>query len=76
MATYSSILAWRIPWTKELGLQSMGCKESDMTEQLVCYSCFTVLCYFPLFKEVNQLNVYMYLSLLGPPSYAPHIPPL
>ena len=25
MATYSSILAWKIPWTEELGrLQSMG----------------------------------------------------
>ena len=25
MATHSSILAWRIPWTEELGgLQSMG----------------------------------------------------
>ena len=25
MSTYSSILAWRIPWTKEpAGLQSMG----------------------------------------------------
>ena len=25
MATYSSILAWNIPWTEELGeLQSMG----------------------------------------------------
>ena len=33
MATHSSILAWRIPWTEELGrLQSMGCKELDMTE--------------------------------------------
>ena len=29
-ATHSSILAWRIPWT----VQSMGCKESDMTERL------------------------------------------
>ena len=29
-ATYSSILAWRIPWT----VQSMGYKESDMTGQL------------------------------------------
>ena len=28
MATYSSILAWRIPWTEELGgLESMGRKE-------------------------------------------------
>ena len=33
MATYSSILAWRIPWTEEPGgLQSMGHKESDKTE--------------------------------------------
>ena len=33
MATPSSILAWRIPQTEEPGgLQSMGCKESDVTE--------------------------------------------
>ena len=32
MATHSSILSWRIPWTEEL--QSMGHKESDMTERL------------------------------------------
>ena len=34
MATHSLILAWRIPWTEELGeLQSMGvCKELDITE--------------------------------------------
>ena len=35
MATHSSILAWRIPWTEELGgLQSTGHKESDTTERL------------------------------------------
>ena len=35
MATHSSILAWRIPWTEEPGgLQSMGRKKLDMTEQL------------------------------------------
>ena len=35
MAPHSSVLAWRIPWMEELGgLQSMGHKESDMTEQL------------------------------------------
>ena len=34
MATHSSILAWRIPWTEEFGgLQSMGHKESDITEK-------------------------------------------
>ena len=32
MPTHSSILAWKIPWTEELGgLQSMGCEESGMT---------------------------------------------
>ena len=35
MATHSSILAWRIPWTEEPGrLQSSGCNKLDMTEQL------------------------------------------
>ena len=35
MATHSSTLAWRIPWTEEPGrLQSMGHKGSDMTGQL------------------------------------------
>ena len=35
MASHSSILAWRIPWTEELGgLQSTGRKESDTTERL------------------------------------------
>ena len=35
MATHSSILAWRIPWTEEPGgLHSVGPKESDTTEGL------------------------------------------
>ena len=35
MATLSSTLAWRIPWTEEPGgLQSMGSQESDTTERL------------------------------------------
>ena len=33
MATHSSILAWRIPWTEEPGrLWSVGSQESDATE--------------------------------------------
>ena len=33
MATHSSILAWRIPWTEVPGrLRSMGSQESDRTE--------------------------------------------
>ena len=35
MATHSSILAWRIPWTEESGrYSSWGCKELDMTDRL------------------------------------------
>ena len=34
MATHSSILAWKIPWTEEPGgLQSMGSRELDTTER-------------------------------------------
>ena len=34
MATHSSVLAWKIPWTVEPGgLQSMGVEESDTPER-------------------------------------------
>ena len=33
VATHSSILAWRVLWAEETcGLQSMGFKDSDMTQ--------------------------------------------
>ena len=35
MATQSSVLAWRIPWTEEPGrVHPGGSQESDMTERL------------------------------------------
>ena len=34
MATHSSMLAWRIPWTEELVGYSHEVAESDMAEQL------------------------------------------
>ena len=35
MATHSSILAWKIPWTEEpVGYSPWGRKESDTTERL------------------------------------------
>ena len=35
MATHSSVLAWRIPWQRDLvGYSLWGCKELDMTKQL------------------------------------------
>ena len=33
MATHSSILAWKIPWTEEpVGYSPWGCKELDTTQ--------------------------------------------
>ena len=50
MATHSSILTWKIPWTEESGrLQSMGSQELDMTEQLT----------LSLFKARNSVCVCM-----------------
>ena len=38
MATHSSILAWRIPWTEEPGrLQVMGSQESNMTQHYLSF---------------------------------------
>ena len=46
MATHSSLLAWKIPWTEEPGglqpmggIQFTGRKESDMAEQLSMRAC-------------------------------------
>ena len=53
-ATHSSILAWRIPWTKEPGrLQSMGSEESDMTERLTL-------------SHINTYGIYIYILDLLP----------
>ena len=55
MATHSSILAWRIPWTEELGgLQSMGRKESDTTEQLHFH---LFVFYYPKTLWVKWINI-------------------
>ena len=41
MATHSSILAWEIPWTEELGrLQSMGLQRVDVVIKTKCYHMF------------------------------------
>ena len=43
MATHSSILPWRIPWTEEHGrLRSMESQELDMTELLRTHGSFLV----------------------------------
>ena len=53
MATHSSILAWRIPWTEEPGgLQSVGHRELDTTEATF-HACTTIKC----FK--SQMNYFL-----------------
>ena len=62
MATHSSILGWRIPWTEEPGgLQSMGRKESDTTERLHLH--FTVFHTLKGFGIVNKAEVDVFLEL-------------
>ena len=49
MATHSSTLALRIPWTEEpSGLQSIGCKEWAQLKELTQHKAFTRT---PLFTE-------------------------
>ena len=56
MATHSSILAWRIPWTGESGrLQFIGSKRSNMTEQLSKFIC---LC-----TNSQYLGMWLYLEI-------------
>ena len=39
MATHSSVLAWRIPWTEEPGgLHPWGCREWDTAERLPLFT--------------------------------------
>ena len=40
MATHSSILAWRIPWTEQSGeLQSMGLQSQTQLKRLSTHAC-------------------------------------
>ena len=51
MATHSSILAWKIPWTEEpVDYSPWGRKESDMTEQLCIHR--RVIAFLPRSKRL------------------------
>ena len=56
MATHSSILAWRIPWTDDTGrLLFLGCRELNTTERLIL--CITgSLCYIPEINKTLLIN--------------------
>ena len=74
IATHSSILAWKIPWTEEPGRlhKPWGCKESDMTEQLSMHAIHILLnikqiihlfiCFLEIFILFYKLSFYMFFS--------------
>ena len=60
MATYPSILAWKIPWTEDWWLQYMGIQEPDVTKQsstdtevllFTCYILTVCVCVCDINKE-------------------------
>ena len=54
MATHSSILAWRIPWTEEPGrLQSMGLQDSDMTK----HTQHSIMCALTCYQHLKQNEI-------------------
>ena len=56
MATHSSILAQKISWTEEPdGLQSWGCKESDMTEHT--HTCTSLIKMYSYCKAKKCLTI-------------------
>ena len=65
MATHSSILAWRIPWTEELGvLQSTGLQEldtlSDLTTTIVMFSLDFIFLDLVLYEKCWQACTLFY----------------
>ena len=57
VATQSSVLAWKIPWTDEPGRYSpWGRKESDATEELRMY---TYICIYTHNMYMHKLYVVM-----------------
>ena len=70
MATHSSILAWRIPWTERLpGFSSWGRTELDMTEQLTTFTFISLSIIFSRFIHVitcqNFFFFNLFLAVLG-----------
>ena len=60
METHSNIHAWKIPWTEEPGrLQSIGCKESEITEVIQQYSYHHCT---PLYLAHIRYLIYIHLN--------------
>ena len=70
MATHSSTLAWKIPWTEEPGrLQSIGAQESDTTVRLTFFLFFGFYSHIGRYRILNRVP-----CTLGDSSYSLFIP--
>ena len=61
MATHSSILAWRVPWTEEPGgLQAIGSQRVDMTEATehvpTCYQGLRIHPFFLIPHQASDIH--------------------
>ena len=58
VATHSSILAWKVPWTEEpSGASPLGPKELDTTEQLHTHTCYSTSYHTSGNAHVLNLNI-------------------
>ena len=72
MATHSSILAWRIPWTEEpgrlwfTGLQRVGHDWSDLSPMYMCLlSSLLKIC-----SRIKKISTYAHLGVIKPFCYS------
>ena len=66
MATHSSLLAWRIPWTEEpRGLHPLDCKKLDRAEEPehahMCW--FLFLCYLHPLLFLEQPSAHTWIHV-------------
>ena len=71
MATHSSILAWRIPWTEEPGkLSSMGSQREHLSDRADTHTPCDISVYFTV-GNAQAIPAHPLLSSMGHSSYQP-----
>ena len=72
MATHSSILTWKIPWTEEpggllsIGLQRVGYDWSDLTHEIHLY-CTKLISYFVCSSFSHLVHIFLWSHLYVTP---------
>ena len=71
MATHSSILAWRIPWTEESGgLQSMGSQKARHYWVTNTFLSFNLLIHMSLLRDYKQLERKIHVLMHLPATFS------